>query len=107
MSSSDLGHTECSSCLTSRTVPSLKVHFTMSVSGETPLTNSLLDSLVQNFEKSSSLTRCQTWEIGASMTVDSTTEADVGMLEDILNYGLDSEFLNIPSLKSQAESVMV
>jgi hypothetical protein len=36
--------TECSSCLTSNTVPSLKVHFTISVSSEAPLTHSLLES---------------------------------------------------------------
>lgn len=44
--------TECSSCLTSRTVPSLNVHLTISVSSEAPFTHSLLDKLLQKLEKS-------------------------------------------------------
>lgn len=47
--------TECSSCLTSRTWPSLKVHLTTSVSGEAPLTVSLEASLDQKLAKFSSL----------------------------------------------------
>ena len=71
--------TECSSCLTSRTVPSLKVHLTMSVSGLALLTTSLFSSLLQKEENSCSLMRCQTALKGASMTADSLTEVDVGM----------------------------
>jgi hypothetical protein len=76
--------TECSSCLTSSSVPSLKVHLTISVSSEVPLTNSLLSSLDQNLLKSWSLIRCQTSLKDASMTADSLTEVDVGMLPDML-----------------------
>ena len=76
--------TECSSCLTSSSAPSLKVHLTMSVSSEVPLTNSLLSSLDQNLLKSWSLIRCQTSLKDASMTADSLTDVDVGMLPDIL-----------------------
>jgi len=71
--------TECSSCLTSRVWPSLKVHWTMSVSGDAPLTNSLFSSFDQNLLKSWSLIRCQTALKGASMTADSLTEVVVGM----------------------------
>lgn len=39
--------TLCSSCLTSVTVPSLKLHFTISVSSLAPLTYSLLVIAVQ------------------------------------------------------------
>ena len=76
--------TECSSCLTSNTVPSLKVHFTMSVSGEAPLTVSLDESLDQKVWKSGSLMRCQTEERGAGMTADSVMEVEVGIAVDIL-----------------------
>lgn len=76
--------TECSSCLTSRTVPSLNVHLTTSVSGDAPLTHSLLSSMLQNLPKSWSLIKCQTFESGASITADSTTLAAVGIWEAIL-----------------------
>ena len=76
--------TECSSSLTSSTVPSSKVHFTISVSGEAPMTCSLLDNLVQKLWKSCSLIRCQTCESWAWMTADSVTEVEVGMLEDMM-----------------------
>ena len=71
--------TECSSCFTSNTVPSWKVHFTTSVSGLVPFVCvSDLDSLDQKVEKSWSLIRCQTCERGAAITVDSVREEDVG-----------------------------
>lgn len=73
-------HTECSSCLTSCTVPSLKVHFTTNASGDVPLTCSLFSSLAQNLSNSWSLMRCQTAERGAWMTVDSVTELEVGIM---------------------------
>src|SRR6478735_4608481 len=69
---------ECSSCLTSRTVPSLKVHLTMSVSGDTPFTHSLEERAEENLEKSCSLVRCQASPEGASMTADSRTEVARG-----------------------------
>ena len=76
--------TECSSCLTSSTVPSLNVHLTMSVSGEAPLTVSLEESFDQKVWKSGSLMRCQTEEREAGMTADSVMEVEVGMAVDIL-----------------------
>jgi hypothetical protein len=78
--------TECSSCLTSTTVPSLKAHLTTSASSEVPLTNSLLSSADQNLLKSWSLIRCQTSLKGASMTADSLTEVEVGMRPDMVAY---------------------
>lgn len=77
--------TECSSCLTSKTVPSLKVHLTISVSGEAPLTNSLCFKADQKLEKFSSLIKCQTALNLASMTADSVREVEVGIREAILN----------------------
>jgi hypothetical protein len=74
-------HTECSSCLTSNSAPSLNVHFTTSVSGLAPLTVSLFSSLDQNLLKSWSLIRCQTLLKGASITADSLTEVEVGMAD--------------------------
>lgn len=50
--------TECSSCFTSSTVPSLNAHCTMSVSSEAPFTHSLFSNLLQNLAKSCSLIRC-------------------------------------------------
>jgi hypothetical protein len=79
-------HTECSSCLTSRTVPSLKVHFATSASGD-ELASSLLVRLVQKLAKSPSLMRCHTAARGASMTVLSRTPAAVGM-PDMMNFGV-------------------
>jgi hypothetical protein len=76
--------TECSSCLTSTAVPSLKAHLTTSASSEVPLTNSLFSSADQNLLKSWSLIRCQTSLKGASMTADSLTEVEVGMRPDIV-----------------------
>lgn len=43
---------ECSSCLTSITLPSLKDHLTMSVSSLAPLTYSDLEMADQNLSKS-------------------------------------------------------
>ena len=54
------GRTECSSCFTSSTVPSLKLHLTISVSGLVPLTSSALSSLLQKLAKEGSLIRCHT-----------------------------------------------
>ena len=73
--------TECSSCLTSMTVPSLKVHLTTSVSSEAPLTYSEPLRADQNLEKSWILMRCQTWDRGALMTADSVTEVEVWMAD--------------------------
>ena len=78
------GQTECSSCFTSSTVPSLKVHFTTSVSGETPFINSLLLSADQNSLKFSSLIKCQTEPKGAAITADSVTDVEVGIREAML-----------------------
>jgi hypothetical protein len=74
-------HTECSSCLTSITEPSLKVHLTTSVSSLAFLTYSEALRADQNLEKSWILIRCQTWERGARMTADSLTEVEVGMAD--------------------------
>ena len=57
---------------------------TTSVSGDVPLTCSLFSNLVQNFEKSCSLIKCQTDDRGASMTAASDTEAEVGMRVDMI-----------------------
>lgn len=76
--------TECSSCFTSRTAPSLNVHLTMSVSSDVPLTHSLFSSLDQKSLKFWSLIRCHTSLNGASMTADSLTEVEVGMLADMM-----------------------
>jgi hypothetical protein len=76
--------TECSSCLTSTAVPSLKAHLTTSASSEVPLTNSLFSSADQNLLKSWSLIRCQTSLKGASMTADSLTKVEVGMRPDMV-----------------------
>jgi hypothetical protein len=82
-----VGRTEYSSCFTSKTVPSLKVHLTISVSGSTPLlTASLFDKADQKWLKFWSLIRCQTWLNLASMTADSVTEVEVGIREVILRY---------------------
>lgn len=81
--------TECSSCLTSSTCPSLKVHLTMSVSGDAPLTYSDLFSADQNLEKSWSLMWCQTWDRGALMTAVSLMEVEVGIPLDILLFRVD------------------
>ena len=78
--------TECSSSLTSKTVPSLNSHLTTSVSSETPLTVLALDSLVQKAAKSGSLIRCQTLESGAGMIADSVTEVEVGIEVDMVNF---------------------
>lgn len=95
---------ECSSCLTSMTVPSLKFHLTTSVSSEVPLECSDFSRADQNLLKSWSLMKCQTWERGAGqsrvshcylatgtqygdiplMTADSVTEVLVGIAPDIL-----------------------
>jgi hypothetical protein len=83
----DRRHTECSSCLTSMTEPSLKVHLTMSVSSEAALTYSEALRADQNLEKSWILIRCQTCERGARMMADSLTEVEVGMA-DILKVFL-------------------
>ena len=79
--------TECSSCLTSNTVPSLKLHLTISVSSDTPFTHSLLSSLLQKEAKFCSLMRCQTALMGASITADSVTEVEVG-IRDIVIRGI-------------------
>lgn len=78
--------TECSSCLTSRTVPSLNDHLTISVSSEAPLAHSLLSRFDQNLLKSWSLIRCQTSLKGASMTADSLTDVEVGMRPDMMDW---------------------
>jgi hypothetical protein len=70
--------------LTSNSVPSLNVHFTISVSGEAPWTGSLLDRALQKEGKLWSFMRCQTWLKGAEMTADSVTEVEVGMRDAIL-----------------------
>jgi len=72
-------HTECSSCLTSRTVPSLNVHFTISVSAEAPLRVSLLLRADQKSLKFSSLIMCHTLVKLDSMTADSVTKVEVGI----------------------------
>jgi hypothetical protein len=81
--------TECSSCLTSTTAPSLKVHLTTSASSEVPLTQSLFSRAVQNLLKSWSLIRCQTSLKGASMTADSLTDVEVGMRPDMMSWMCD------------------
>lgn len=77
-------HTECSSCFTSHTLPSLKVHLTTSVSGLAPLTSSADLSAVQKWANEGSLMRCQTWLRCAGMREDSVTNVEVGMAVDIL-----------------------
>jgi hypothetical protein len=64
----------------------LKTHFTISVSGDAPLTVELEVRAVQKMLKDSSLMRCQTELKGAEMTADSVTEVEVGIREDI--FGL-------------------
>ena len=107
---------ECSSCLTSITVPSLNCHLTMSVSSEVPLEYSALSRADQNLLKSWSLMKCQTWERGAGqshvshcvlrqcnhvcdntplMTADSVTEVEVGIAPDMLKvirFGIEFVF---------------
>src|SRR5690349_7141922 len=96
--------TLCSSCLTSRTVPSWKVHLTTSVSSWES-TASLPFRAVQNFWKSRTilsagsqeggvlglgglrLMKCQTWLRGALMTELSTTEVEVGIAVDMVAVG--------------------
>jgi hypothetical protein len=78
--------TECSSCLTSNTVPSLKLHLTISVSSDTPFTHSLFSSLLQKEAKFCSLMRCQTALMGASITADSVTEVEVGIRDIVIGY---------------------
>lgn len=56
----------------------------MSVSGLVPLVTSASSSLDQNMAKSGSLMRCQTLARGAAITVDSLTEVEVGIREDML-----------------------
>lgn len=80
--------TECSSCFTSKTVPSLKVHLIISVSGEVPLTSSALESAVQKCGKEGSLIKCQTAASGAEMRADSETEVDVGIRDAIFESWL-------------------
>jgi len=75
---------ECSSILISKTVESLKCHFTTSVSWLVPFTCVALATFVHHLLKSCSLIKCQTEESGALMTADSVTEVEVGMREDIL-----------------------
>ena len=81
--------TLCSSCLISCTVPSLKVHLTMSVSGLVPLASSELLSVDRKRSKLPSLIRCQTWERCAGISADSCTEVLVGM--DMVAVGLIDE----------------
>ena len=79
--------TECSSCLTSNTVPSLNVHLMTSVSGLAPLTSSALERADQKVGKEGSLMRCQTWEREAEITADSDTEVEVGIaVDDMLEF---------------------
>ena len=80
--------TECSSSLTSSTVPSLNSHFTTSVSSETPFAVLALASLVQKLGKSGSLMRCQTLASGAGMRADSVTEVEVGIEDEEAIFGV-------------------
>lgn len=98
--------TECSSCLTSKTVPSLNFHFTISASSDVPLTHSLESSLVQNFAKSGSLMRCQTSVSGASMTADSVTALDVGIWADMVMCSWFVDLQGYSGLCSRVELVV-
>lgn len=71
--------TLCSSCLTSKTVPSLKVQRATSASLLTPLTRSDDLRAVQKLANSWSLMWCQTLASGARMTLLSRTEVEVGI----------------------------
>ena len=67
-------------------MPSLKVHFATSASGEVEFsTASLLERLVKNSAKLGSLIKCQTAASGASMTALSRTPEEVGMLDMVVS----------------------
>jgi hypothetical protein len=80
--------TECSSCFTLYSVPSLKTQLATSTSGEAAsllVTRPLEVKFFQKVEKLPSLIKCQTLDNGCSMTADSETWLPVGIVfEDMI-----------------------